>query len=665
MPFRISLAGLFILSSMAGLAGQQESRPQFRTGVELVQLDVTVLDSQRRPVTGLSASDFTVLDDGVETPIRAFTPVELARPLAAPPVWAGDISPDAVTNQAAREDGRLLVILLDRSIPLKQPTVTARNIAIAAVQSLGPNDLAAVTSTRNGAVQGLAVQNLTADRPRLVRAIKAIDPSTGISREAEAIMNQIPGFKMEPINEPSCLCGVCVHEAITRIAEAVGGAPRRKKVLLFIGSDMFWQVYRTPGQAYQDPGCERRLEDARTTMFAAVDRANLTVHSIDPQGLENAAAPAHASQSTLVNRTRAAALDAVWGSTSHPMSGRQNLSVLPDRTGGRVVAGRNSPEEVIPQILDESSAYYLIGIERGASARPDGMRRLEIKVRRKGAHVAAQRLYDGLAPRPAKAAEVPAAAKAGPLENALTGLMPRDEVPLSLAVTPFANPETGTPVVRVTVDVGAFVRTDGAPVPLDIAILAVDSAGKQVASARQTSTVTARRPESGQPFTLDVQSLLPLPPGEFGIRVGVSDPGAGKVGSVFSDITVPNYADAPLALSGISVESGGTANGDPVATTRRRFKRTEQVRAVLQMYQGTTQTEPPASVSMRVRILDARGVAVHDQPLTYPAATFTRRRAGCVFVLPFAKLTAGEYLVRFDASADGRTSGRTLRFSVE
>ena len=115
---RISLAGLCILSSVAGLAGQQESRPQFRTGVELVQLDVTVLDNQRRPVTGLSASDFTVLDDGVETPIRAFTPVELARPLAAPPVWAGDISPDAVTNQATREDGRLLVILLDRSIPL-------------------------------------------------------------------------------------------------------------------------------------------------------------------------------------------------------------------------------------------------------------------------------------------------------------------------------------------------------------------------------------------------------------------------------------------------------------------------------------------------------------------------------------------------------------------
>jgi hypothetical protein len=95
-----SIASLIALSA-AVLAAQ--AVPQFRTGVELVQLDVTVLDNQRRPLTGLTASDFTVLDDGVETPIRAFTAVELAQPLASPPVWAGDTSPDAVTNQATRE----------------------------------------------------------------------------------------------------------------------------------------------------------------------------------------------------------------------------------------------------------------------------------------------------------------------------------------------------------------------------------------------------------------------------------------------------------------------------------------------------------------------------------------------------------------------------------
>ena len=657
-----SIAGLIVLSSVV-LAAQ--AIPQFRTGVELVQIDVTVLDNQRRPLTGLTASDFTVLDDGVETPIRAFTPVELARPLSSPPVWAGDTSPDAVTNQATREDGRLLVILLDRSIVAEQPTVTARKIAATAVQSLGPNDLAAVVSTRNGAVQGVAVQNLTADRPRLLRAINAIDPSLDISPEAEAIMNRDPGFKIDPLNEPSCLCGLCVHEAITRVAQTVGSAPRRKKMLLFIGSDMIWQSYRTPGMAYQDFGCERRLEDARTTMFAAVDRANLTVHSIDPQGLVNASPEARAT-TTPLSRGRSAALDAVWGSTAHPMSGRQNLSVLPERTGGRIVVGSNNPEEIVPRILEESSAYYLIGIERGASSRPDGLRRLEIKVRRKGAHVAAQRLYAGLAARPDKVTEVPAAMIASTLKTALTGLMPRDEVPLSLAVTPFVNPESGTPVVRVSLDVGAFIRSDGAPVPLDIAILAVDSAGRQVASAGQTSTVTATRPTSGSAFTLDVQSHLPLPPGDFGVRVAVSDLGAGRVGSVFSDITVPNYADSPLALSGVSVEPAATdSSGPPQSTTRRRFKRTEQVRTVLQIYQGTQRTDALGAVTMRMQVLDATGATVHEQSLTYPDSSFTNRRAGAALELPLARLKPGDHLLRLTASTRGQTSSRTMRFTVE
>ena len=657
-----SIASLIALSA-AVLAGQ--AVPQFRTGVELVQIDVTVLDNQRRPLTGLTASDFTVLDDGVETPIRAFTPVELARPLAAPPVWADETAPDAVTNQATREDGRLLVILLDRSIVAEQPTVTARKIAATAVQSLGPNDLAAVVSTRNAAVQGLAVQNLTADRPRLLRAIDAIDPSLDISPEAEAIMNRDPGFKIDPLNEPSCLCGLCVHEAITRVAEAVGSAPRRKRLLLFIGSDMIWQSYRTPGMAYQDFGCERRLEDARTTMFAAVDRANLTVHSIDPQGLVNASPEARAT-TTPLSRGRSAALDAVWGSTAHPMSGRQNLSVLPERTGGRIVVGSNDPEEIVPRILEESSAYYLIGIERGASARPDGMRRLEIKVRRKGAHVAAQRLYAGLSAPPDKGAASPAATNAAPLKGALTGLMPRDEVPLSLVVTPFLNPESGTPIVRVSVDVGAFVQSGRVPVPLDIAILAVDSAGKQVASAGQTSTVIATRPQMDAAVTIDVQSHLPLPPGDFGVRVAVSDPGTGRVGSVFADITVPNYADAPLALSGISVEPAGTSSsGPPSSTTRRRFKRAEQVRTVLQIYQGTERSDALVPVAMRVQVLDAKGATVHEHSLTYPDSSFTKRRAGAALELPLTRLKPGDHLLRLTASAKGQTASRTMRFTVE
>ena len=262
-PRTLTFAGLAILASAVLLAEEQSERPQFRTGVELLQLDVVVLDNKRQPVRGLTAADFTVLDNGVETPIRAFTPIELARPRTNEAVWAGDVAPDVVTNQVGEEDGRLVVILMDRTIPIDQPTV-ARKIATTAVESLGPHDLAAVVSTNNSAVQSRAVQNLTADRARLLDAINAADPSTGMSATAEGIMNQpMSPFKVDPLNDSRCLCGLCVLETITRVAEAVQRTPRRPKLLLFIGSSIIWQARRPISESFQDPGCETRLEDAR------------------------------------------------------------------------------------------------------------------------------------------------------------------------------------------------------------------------------------------------------------------------------------------------------------------------------------------------------------------------------------------------------------------
>ena len=52
--------------SVVGLihAQQAPSPPQstLRTGVDVIQLDVSALDKDRRPIRGLTAGDFTVLE---------------------------------------------------------------------------------------------------------------------------------------------------------------------------------------------------------------------------------------------------------------------------------------------------------------------------------------------------------------------------------------------------------------------------------------------------------------------------------------------------------------------------------------------------------------------------------------------------------------------------
>src|SRR5262249_20657824 len=252
------------------------------------------------------------------------------------------------------------IILMDRSIPPGQPTMVARRVATAAVEALGPGDLAALVSTSGG-----APQNLTVDRARLIRAIN--DPrrdwGTAHSRAQQEIM-VIPD---DPLSDPRCLCGLCVLEALTRISDAVQNAPRRHKALLFIGSSLIVQADLRPPSA--DVGCDYRVNDARRRLFDSLAVSHLTVHSLDPSGLSASVGP----QSRASAPGGKPGLDApvvrrqqLQAEIAELLSDQGTLQVLPDFTGGRAVMNTNAPEEKVPEIFGESEAYYTIGFEPAA-----------------------------------------------------------------------------------------------------------------------------------------------------------------------------------------------------------------------------------------------------------------------------------------------------------
>ncbi len=277
--------------------------------------------------------------------------------------------------------------------------------------------------------------------------------------------------------------------------------------------------------------------------------------------------------------------------------------------------GQNNPEAVVPAIFRESEAYYVLGIERGVSDRPERPRSIEVKVGRKDLRVFAQRQYVVPSAQPIVSAAAAAPAPTS-TQDALSRLLPSAGLPLALAVTAFDSPDSTKAIVRVSVDAGAFAHADGTAVPLEIAVMAVDGTGRPLASARQTSTISGARPAGDGPVEVYVASHLMLAAGDYGIRVAVSDPVTGKVASVFSEVTVPQFDTARLSLSSLNVDLASAPTAKPAATMRRAFRRTDQVRAVLQIYQGTDRTDAIAPVSMRVQILDAKGGAVRDQSLS-------------------------------------------------
>jgi VWFA-related protein len=238
-----SAAALLVSSTLclAALAAQQErpaAQPTFRTGVNVIELDVSVLDKNRRPVQGLTAADFTVLVDGQPRPVVAFHAVDLPAPVPSSAPWIRDVAPDVATN--THPSGRVVVIMiddggfgqLDQAMDVGA-VQKARELARAALNELGPDDLAAVVYTENNH----SAQNFTTDRRRLLMAIETstILPGrhTGL-RPADVVKNDLTPLANDPLGltRGSCSCGVCSIEALSRVADALRSLPQQRKIVI-------------------------------------------------------------------------------------------------------------------------------------------------------------------------------------------------------------------------------------------------------------------------------------------------------------------------------------------------------------------------------------------------------------------------------------------------
>jgi VWFA-related protein len=671
MPYPVrwqEVCGLLVCASAVALGAQQPPPvqapptrpPQFRSGIDLVQVDVSVLDRTRRPVRGLTAAEFQVLENGRPQPIAAFQAVDMPDELPPPTPWMRDVLPDVRRNDEAIEH-RLIVIVMDDATMMLQPQFiqSAKEIGHRVVEQLGPNDLAAVLYT----LDNRKSQDFTADRSRLHQAVekfaagfRTVGVSGNLGEGAEALA----------LAESNAFFAAV--ETLAKTSEYLASVPQRRKALVYVslGVPVDAENAGTPvlisrggGAAASIAAMQNRLLDRMRHIFRQAQLANVNIYPVDPGGL--------GGMDAYIEGQRAA------GRTIFPYESPRNyldfLQTVAENTGGRAFVNTNEFESGVAQIFRENASYYLLGYE-SPDPNPDGrFRRIEVRVNRPGLEVRARNGY--YAPKAEEAARA-ARRPPTPLAVAVSGLLPKGDLPMQLAVAPFALPsrrEAGVAIiaaVRQPAQVGAERYVE----KVDLAVHAYNNDGKLVASQGLRADVTLRPGTSGL-VGYELLSRLDLRPGRYQLRFGANVSSLKTSGSVYYDLDVPDFEDSPLSLSGVALSVAPSVVAAPrdrlkglmpiVPTAQRDFLRTNRVTAFVQVYQGGRARE---YVDLDVNLTDGHGTNVFHSLHEIAPDRFGLRGADYQLDLPMSRLPPGPYLLSIEASSKTAEARRDVRFVV-
>jgi len=671
------LAGLRGSSTSLTAQTPQTQAPQFRSGVELVHLDVSVLDRDRRPFKGLTEKDFVILEDGRPQSVAAFSAINLPDPVPPSTPWMRDVAPDVQRNTDIAERRLISIVMDDATIPFDlQMIKSAREIARLVVERLGPNDLASVVFTRDNR----NAQEFTSDRARLLKAIDAF--------EYGGRTIGLPKGEMVPkgFMYAESMAFFASVGTLTRVAESLADLPQRRKAVVYVtvgvpaSAEVAGEVVMAGPDADLESGAiASRVFSMMQTTYRRAQLANVNVYTVSPAGV--------GGMEQFIQSER-------WKGKFIPRYETQAnyfdyLVGIAENTGGRAFPERNEFASALNQVFLENGSYYLLGYSPPNPKMDGKYRRVEVKVNRPDLTVRTRSGYYTEKPEDAKKIE-----EASPLTTALSGLLPKSEIGLEAMAAPFAIPgksEAGV-VVVLTVHREAAPRAARTKEQVDVQVSAFTQEGAARGSMRYGTTVTLR-PGPGGPIEFEILTGLMLKPGRYQLRMSAFVGAENRSGSVFYDIDIPDFARRPVSLSGLLL----TADPKPISTdtdrikayvpigptARRTFRASDQVTAFARIYQGgqmldSTQNRAAAvtrlpggdtlsPVQVTVSVTDAEGTVRIRRTELVAKDLFGAADRTAEFSMPIElkNLSPGEYLLTVDASFGRGQARRDIRFKVQ
>ena len=649
-PWVSVLLAAAVASSLVAFAQQAPpaAAPQFRAKTEIVHLDVSVLDKNtRRPIQGLTAADFTILEDGIPQPVVAFSAVDVPPPVAPTARWMREVPVDVATNQF---DGRRLVTLVIDDMTVGGSLATRKSAVASAhkvIDGLGPTDVAAVVYSflnRRG-------QDFTTDRAKLHAAVDRL----GSGAEGRINVNPDAGGAGDITTAPTafgkldgetyvggCVCGLCSIRVLRDVAEALRSEAALRKIIVYVSAGLTVDWNRT-GQ------CGGRQLDEMQRTFLAARIANVTIYSVDAGGLR------------------------VEGGLGGPV---EYMQVMAENTGGRPIINNNAPEREVPGIFAENTSYYLLAYElKGAKPQGDFYRRLAVKVSRPDVEVRSRKQFYGPTAKASTAAGEDSTS-VRTLETAVTGILPAREVNLRVHAAAFGE---ATQPGRASVTIVLGVDQPLLESPPDASGRSIEHVsmlahafgadGRSRAFQTQDATIVMR-PERGGRAVFEILTKMELEPGQYSLRIAAGSRERDKVGSVVVDVDVPAFRDA-LSVSGMLLTAAPSPVAAPidalsalvpvVPTARREFARASRLGAFVRLYQPAAIRD--AGVLWQVR--DARDKVLTTQRQHLPPEAFARtKRVDLAPSFSLDGLAPGEYVLTLDVTFNRRVTRRHARFTV-
>jgi VWFA-related protein len=591
-----SLVALLVALIAPSAAGQTASSSGVRetAAATVIEIPVTVVGKDGRPVTGLTASDFELFDEGKKQAISGVDVIDLTQPAVPASTAAG--APASPIPPSAR---RLWLLVFDLSYASPSGLVRAREGARDFVsRSMKENDLAAVGTLSVDTGWRLLV-NFTRDRRQLAAAVDTmgipslIHPSPdplvfafSDPRAAEAGVEQNPSGSLgaqafqDAMREMQALRRKSNDEllrgrATKQVASLAGigrvlDSVRGRKHVVFFSEGFESRLLNGTSLAQAHDGSTSGVQTLDPTTAAGAGDASLSgeIWKIDNDARFGSTASRDLLSSALSQFSRSdAVIDAVdiggLRADGDPApkneGGTDTLFTMAADTGGDFVRNANQLAGELEKVVDRTSLVYLLVYNPKGLTKPGTFHALKVTVKSPGAKLAARSGY--YEPRPYRTlSRLEQVLSAGDLLSGGAGASQAIDVRLTAAA--FASP-SDLPQVPIVLEVpGPSLLSGDSSEKSGVQIYAYanDPKGNLVDYvASELALDLAKVRPSLEAGGLKFYGTLYLPPGDYGLRVLVRNTSTGRAGVASERLAVPAIpGGAPSVLPPFFSEASGS-----------------------------------------------------------------------------------------------------------